>query len=64
VTGLRYTVGMETAVLVLLALVVCLVAIDAIGKLDERGTRHREPPPVDEGSISTQKIVVDMSKRS
>ena len=53
---------METVVLVLLALLVAGVAIDAIARLDERRpakpTRQR-----DESLISTQKIVVDLSKR-
>lgn len=52
---------METAVFVVLAIVVALVAIDAIGRLDER--RPRKQPPRDETGISTQKIVVDLSKR-
>lgn len=54
---------METVVLVVLAVVVACVAIDAIGRLDERGTRTRNDRPVDETSITTQKIVVDLSKR-
>ena len=37
---MRYTLGMETVVLVVLALVVALVAIDAIGRLDERRPRR------------------------
>ena len=58
---MRYTLGMETVVLIVLALVVAVVAIDAIARLDER----RKPPakPRDESLISTQKIVVDLSKR-
>jgi hypothetical protein len=52
---------METVVLVILALVVAVVAIDAIARLDERRPR---PPPRDETTISTQKIVVDLTKRS
>lgn len=51
---------METAVFVILAIVVALVAIDAIGRLDERRPRK---PPRDETAITTQKIVVDLSKR-
>jgi len=58
---------METVVLVVLAVVVALVAIDAIAKLDERAARKREArgkgPPRDETVISTQKIVIDLSKR-
>jgi hypothetical protein len=58
---------METAVLVVLAIVVALVAIDAIGKLDERAARKREAsgkaPRRDDGGISTQKIVIDLTKR-
>jgi hypothetical protein len=52
---------METVVLVILALVVAVVAIDAIARLDER----RQPPPAprDETMISTQKIIVDLTKR-
>jgi hypothetical protein len=53
---------METVVLVILAIVVAIVAIDAIARLDER--RKRAPPsPRDETLISTQKIVVDLTKR-
>jgi hypothetical protein len=52
---------METVVFVILAIVVALVAIDAIGRLDERRPRKRPPP--DEAGITTQKIVVDLSKR-
>jgi hypothetical protein len=57
---------METVVLVVLALVVALVAIDALGRLDERAAHKREAgrPTADERLISTQKIVVDLSKRS
>jgi hypothetical protein len=52
---------METVVLVVLAVVIALVAIDAIARLDERkATEERR----DETSISTQKIIVDLSKRS
>jgi hypothetical protein len=56
---------METVVLVLLALVVAGVAIDAIARLDERRPPKRLKPPArsDESLISTQKIVVDLSKR-
>ena len=58
---MRYTQGMETVVLVVLALVVALVAIDALGRLDERRPQKRLKK--DESIISTQKIVVDLSKR-
>ena len=58
---MRYTLGMETVVLVVLALVVALVAIDAIGRLDER--RPRPDKKRDETAISTQKIIVDLTKR-
>lgn len=56
-----YTVGMETVVLVVLAVVVALVAIDAIARLDERGRNDDQRD--DESSISTQKIIVDLTKR-
>lgn len=60
----RYTRGMEIAVLVVLAVVITLVAIDAIGKLDERGARRRDSQQQgDERVITTEKIVVDLSKR-
>lgn len=57
---MRYTQAMETVVLVILAIVVAIVAVDAVGRLDERRPRKRKP---DEASISTQKIVVDLTKR-
>ena len=61
---MRYTVGMETVVLVVLAVVVALVAIDAIARLDERRQPRLPPPkPRDETMISTQKIIVDLTKR-
>jgi hypothetical protein len=53
---------METVVLVILALVVAVVAIDAIARLDERRPRPSEKPR-DETVISTQKIIVDLTKR-
>lgn len=59
--GPRYTEGMETVTLVVLAIVIALVAVDAIARLDERAPRRRERR--DETVISTQKIVVDLSKR-
>lgn len=58
---MSYTLGMETVVLVILALVVAVVAIDAIARLDERRPRRRKP--ADESMVSTQKIIVDLSKR-
>jgi hypothetical protein len=53
---------METLVLVVLAIVVALVAIDAIGRLDERHPRQGKKKR-DQTVISTQKIVVDLTKR-
>ena len=51
---------METVVLVILAVVVALVAIDAIARLDERRPRPKsETDPV----VSTGKIIVDLTKR-
>jgi hypothetical protein len=61
---MRYTQGMETLVLVVLAIVVALVAIDAIGRLDERRQPKLKARPKDPSMISTQKIVVDLSKRN
>jgi len=58
---MSYTQGMETLVLVVLAIVVAVVAIDALGRLDERGAK---PKKRDQTMISTQKIVVDLSKRN
>jgi hypothetical protein len=58
---------METVVLVVLAVVVALVAIDAIARLDERSARRRnaanKPAARDDGLVSTQKIVIDLSRR-
>ena len=54
---------METVVLVVLAVVVALVAIDAIARLDERGKDPPRQRDRDETSISTQKIIVDLTKR-
>lgn len=59
--SIGYTVGMETVVLVILALVVAVVAIDAIARLDER--RPPKKKLSDETMISTQKIIVDLTKR-
>jgi len=52
---------METLVLVVLAIVVAVVAIDAIGRLDERHPRRDKKR--DQAVISTQKIIVDLTKR-
>jgi hypothetical protein len=54
---------METVVLIILALVVAVVAIDAIARLDERHPKRGSAKPPDETMISTQKIVVDLTKR-
>ena len=54
---------METVVLVVLAIVVALVAIDAIARLDERDGGKDPARPRGPGSITTQKIIVDLSKR-
>jgi hypothetical protein len=59
---MRYTLIMETTVLVILAIVVAIVAIDAIARLDERSP-PKEPANKDENLVSTQKIIVDLSKR-
>jgi hypothetical protein len=59
----RYTVSMEAAVLIVLAIVIALVAIDAIGRLDERGGREARVQAQDPSVVTTQKIVVDLSKR-
>ncbi len=52
---MHYTNGVE---LVLLGLVILVVAVDALGRFDER-----RPPPRDQALVSTQKIIVDLSKR-
>ena len=51
---------MQLAIYIFLGLVIAAVAIDAIARLDER-----RPPraPRDERDISTQKIIIDLSKR-
>ena len=55
---------MQTVVLVILALVVAVVAVDAIARLDERRPcRHATPEARDEDLTSTQKIIVDLTKR-
>ena len=46
--------------IVVLAVVVALVAVDAIGRLDERGAREPERDPM---AVTTQKIIVDLTKR-
>ena len=56
--SIEYTPGMEIA-LIVLAIVVAIVAIDALGRLDER--RPAEPEEAD--VTTTQKIVVDLSDR-
>ena len=54
----RYTTGVE---LILLAIVITAVAIDALGRLDERG---RKPDRTrDDAIVTTQKIIVDLTKR-
>lgn len=57
---MRYTPRM-TAVLVVLAIIVLVVAVDAIGRLDERGKKADRPR--DPSVTTSQKIVVDLSKR-
>ena len=58
---MRYTpVRMQLAIYITLALVIAFVAIDAIARLDERGPQRA---PRDESSITTEKIVIDLSKR-
>ena len=55
---------MHVAAIILIAIVVLVVAIDAIARLDERPcVRRRRAPPREEGIISTQKIIVDLSRR-
>ena len=56
VSRIRYTVGMDGAIVVI-ALVVALVAIDMIGRL-----RERPREPVDTGPTS-ERVVVDFSDR-
>jgi hypothetical protein len=52
---------MEAVVLVVLAIVVAVVAIDAIARLDERRPpRHK---PANDNLVSTQKIIVDLTRR-
>jgi len=57
-----YTRVMETVVLVIIALVVALVAIDAIVRLDDRDPT-REPRGQDDATTSKPKIIVDLSRR-
>lgn len=55
---------MQTVVLVFLALVVAIVAVDAIARLDERRPRRQADTEArDESLISTQKIIVDLTRR-
>ena len=55
---------MQTVVLVILALVVTTVAIDAIARLDERRPRCEPAAKArDASSIATQKIIVDLTRR-
>ena len=61
--GTRYTPSMETVVLIGLAIVVALVSIDAIARLDERRDRGPRADAKDPTVTTTQKIVVDLSKR-
>ena len=56
--SIEYTPGMEIA-LIILAIVVAVVAIDAIGRLDER----RPVVAKEEDVTTTQKIVVDLNNR-
>jgi hypothetical protein len=49
---------METVVLVFLAVLVAFVAIDTIARLEARRGQPRDP-----SLISTQKIIVDLTKR-
>jgi hypothetical protein len=58
-----YIPSMETVVLIGLAIVVALVSIDAIARLDERRGRTRRDDAKDPTITTTQKIVVDLSKR-
>jgi hypothetical protein len=51
---------MQLAIYIVLALVIAFVAIDAIARLDER---HPPRKSRDESLISTQKIIVDFTKR-
>jgi hypothetical protein len=46
--------------IVLLVLVVAVVAVDALARLDER---RRPPKPSDPIISTTQKIIVDLTKR-
>ena len=54
-SDLGYTTGMELAVLIALGVVVAIVGIDAI--------RSQPKRPGDDQSATTQKIIVDLSKR-
>jgi len=58
--SIGYTPGMDSA-LVVLVIVVALVAIDAIGRLDER--RQHPKKDADAAITTTGKIVVDLTGR-
>lgn len=56
--------------LVVLVIVVVVVAIDAIGRFDERrakrppsGRTGKHPPTIDSTITTSQKIVVDLTRR-
>jgi hypothetical protein len=51
---------MQLAIYLALALIIAFVTIDAVARLDER-----RPPrePRDEATITTQKIVIDLTRR-
>jgi len=59
--SIGYTPGMDSA-LVVLVIVVALVAIDAIGRLDER-RQHDPKKDADAPITTTGKIVVDLTGR-
>jgi hypothetical protein len=50
---------MQLVAIVLIGIVVLVVAIDAIARLDERNP----PRDRDEAIVTTQKIIVDLTKR-
>ena len=47
---------MQIAIWLALAVIVAFVAIDA-------AARRAKPPPTDEGLVTTQKIIVDLTRR-
>lgn len=49
---------MQTVVLVVVAAIVALVALDGIARMS-----RRVPTARDQASVSTQKIIVDLTKR-